>query len=176
MATIFSHALVGATLVSFLPPKLQTRRTRFIAGVCAILPDIDYIGFVLRIPYNSLWGHRGMTHSILFAFCIGLILCTFAYREKYCAFILGAFFTLVTLSHGILDALTNGGLGVAFYAPYNVSRYFFPWTPIEVSPMGPRFFSERGLVVLISEFYWICIPCLLMFSLRNLFKRTRTTQ
>ena len=41
-----------------------------------------------------------------------------------------------TLSHGLVDMLTNGGLGVALLAPFDNGRYFFPFRPIEVSPLG----------------------------------------
>jgi inner membrane protein len=44
------------------------------------------------------------------------------------------FFFLLTASHGILDAFTNGGLVIALFSPFSNERYFFPWTPIEVSP------------------------------------------
>ncbi len=66
---------------------------------------------------------------------------------------------LFTLSHGLLDALTDGGLGIAFFAPFNETRYFFPWRPIMVSPIGlSQFFSSWGLGVLLSELIWIGIP------------------
>lgn len=64
MATIFSHALVGTAIVSMFPEKYRTKKNYFCAGLTAIVPDFDYIGFVNKIPYDSLWGHRGMTHSI----------------------------------------------------------------------------------------------------------------
>ena len=44
------------------------------------------------------------------------------------------FLFLAIASHGLLDAFTDGGLGVAFFAPFDSTRYFFPVTPIEVSP------------------------------------------
>jgi len=69
------------------------------------------------------------------------------------------YFFLAAASHGLLDALTNGGLGVAFFSPFDNDRFFLPWRPIEVSPIVPaRFFSARGLSVLASEFLWIWIP------------------
>jgi inner membrane protein len=65
----------------------------------------------------------------------------------------------VTASHGALDALTNGGLGVAFFAPFDATRYFFPWRPVEVSPIGvAAFFSQRGLEVFVSELLWLWLP------------------
>jgi len=55
--------------------------------------------------------------------------------------------------------MTDGGLGVAFFSPFDNHRYFLPWTPIRVSPIGlGRFFSHRGLEVLQSELLWIWLP------------------
>jgi inner membrane protein len=67
---------------------------------------------------------------------------------------------LATASHGILDAFTDGGLGVAFFSPFDSTRYFFPFRPIEVSPIGARFFSERGLSVFYNELAWVWLPCI----------------
>lgn len=71
---------------------------------------------------------------------------------------LALFFTLVTLSHPLLDMLTDGGLGVALFAPFSGRRYFLPWRPVEVSPIGVGFFSQRGLEVLASEVRWVWLP------------------
>ena len=77
-------------------------------------------------------------------------------ERRWTVFLFTAF---ACMSHGLLDALTNGGLGVGFFAPFNGERYFAPWTPIEVSPIGARFFSARGLAVLRSEVMTIWLPC-----------------
>jgi inner membrane protein len=68
------------------------------------------------------------------------------------------YFMAVTASHGLLDAFTNGGRGIAFLAPFSSQRFFFPWRPIQVSPIGVGFFSSRGLTVLQSELRWILLP------------------
>ena len=57
-------------------------------------------------------------------------------------------------SHGLLDAMTDGGPGVAFFAPFANRRYFLPWTPIRVSPT----FTSRGTAVIRSELFWIWVP------------------
>lgn len=52
--------------------------------------------------------------------------------------------------------MTNGGLGVAFFAPFSSARYFLPFRPIEASPISiTAFFTYRGLEVLESEMLWI---------------------
>lgn len=176
MATVFSHALAGAAIVSLFPKKYRTNKAYALAALSAVVPDFDYLGFISRIPYDSLWGHRGMTHSILFALLLAMAFAFWAKAKNERTY-LGFFilFFLTTISHACLDACTNGGLGVAFYSPYNTLRYFFPWRPIQVSPMGLGFFSERGLMVLVSEFYWIVIPCLMVFLSRGLLNKKAKT-
>jgi inner membrane protein len=72
---------------------------------------------------------------------------------------LWTYFFLAVASHGVLDAMTNGGLGVAFFAPFDDRRFFFPFHPILVSPVRPsRFFDARGLAVLQSELLWVWLP------------------
>jgi inner membrane protein len=83
---------------------------------------------------------------------------------------LWAWFAVVTASHGILDALTNGGRGIAFFAPFSNHRYFFPWRPIQVSPIGVGFFSARGLRALASESLWIWLPSAIMAASARLFR------
>ena len=79
---------------------------------------------------------------------------------------------LATASHGILDAMTTGGGGIAFFAPFWNERYFFPWRPILVSPMSVRrFFSERGARVIVSEIQYVWIPALAFCSTVFAFRR-----
>ena len=118
---------------------------------------------MLGIPYEHVLGHRGLTHSLFFAGIVGILVPRLAVPGL--AFgsraygVLAVFFFVVTMSHGVLDAMTNGGLGIAFFAPFDSSRYFFPWRPLTVSPIGiSSFFSPWGLSVLWSELLWIGIP------------------
>lgn len=70
---------------------------------------------------------------------------------------------LATASHALLDAMTTGGKGVAFFSPFDNARYFLPWRPIQVSPIGvEKFFSNRGLRVLESELLWVFLPSLVL--------------
>ncbi|CAN5659076.1 metal-dependent hydrolase [soil metagenome] len=174
MATIFSHALVGATIVSALPLRHRQKRNYLIGAFAAVVPDFDYIGFVSHVPYASLWGHRGLTHSVIFALVCGTTCALLANRKGGIGHVGWALiFFASTISHGLLDACTNGGLGVAFFAPYTNERYFFSHHPIQVSPMGLSFFSLRGVNVLVSEFCWIVLPCLVFIFLRKRLDRAR---
>lgn len=148
-----------------------------------MLPDADAVGFAFGVRYGSMWGHRGFTHSIVFALLVGLVVGMFAFGKLPTAkdrLKLVLYFVLITLSHPLLDALTNGGSGVALFAPFSAERYFFPWRPIEVSPIGMRFFGERGLEVIASEVIWIWLPalliCLTAWIYRKMTKKTETTE
>ena len=128
-----------------------------------MLPDIDVIGFSFGIQYGDMFGHRGLTHSLCFALLAGGLAAWKIPSPKSQApnpnrLTMFLWFTAVTASHGVLDALTNGGRGIAFFAPFSNHRYLFPWRPIQVSPIGAGFFSSRGLNVLASEARWIWVP------------------
>ena len=141
--------------------------------LCSIFPDIDVLSFYFGIPYESFWGHRGFIHSIPFALIFSLLITTLFFRsEKYFSrswYTLVVFFFIATVSHGVLDAITNGGLGVAFFSPFDNNRYFFPWRPVQVSPVNVHsFFSEWGIRVLKSEFVYIWIPSIMLMVISKL--------
>ncbi len=131
-------------------------RNVFLAGaIGSILPDADVIGFALGVPYASTFGHRGFTHSIVFALIVSAILLLMARpQRRLSAF---AFIFLCTMSHALFDAMTTGGLGIAFFSPFSNHRYFFPWRPIRVSPIG-RAPLHRMLPVFVSELKWVWLP------------------
>ena len=146
MASAFGHAIVAFTIGKTYPNSMNSWKFLLLGIVCSILPDVDVITFQFGIPYEHIFGHRGFFHSFLFAVILGLLVTIILY--SYHAFswkALGLFtyFTLCTISHSLLGAMTSGGLGVALFSPWDTSRYFIPWRPIKVSPNGiANFFSE----------------------------------
>jgi len=157
MASVFGHALVGVTLSKVLD-KSQVKLLLILAIVSAILPDIDVLAFKLGYAYEHWLGHRGFTHSIFFAVIWSGILSLIFGKSKKMIFFIVLF--LATISHAVLDAMTTGGLGVGFFIPFENTRYFFGFRPIQVSPIGiSKFFSEWGMRVILSELLWIGIPC-----------------
>lgn len=156
MASIPTHFVVGAALGQVAGPELR-KDWRFWTAVliCSALPDIDVVGFGFGIRYGDLWGHRGMTHSILFALAVGSAVGVWSGASWAERILRSALFFFITISHGLLDAMTNGGLGIAFLSPFDPTRYFLPWRPILVSPIGVGFFSQRGVAVLWSELLWV---------------------
>ena len=161
MASEFSHAIVALTTGKVIQSRLLTGRALLLGVVCSIIPDADVIGFHYGIHYGDVWGHRGLTHSVLFAALLSGFLVAVCYRRKPSMAMAGMFlyFFVCTASHGILDAMTDGGLGVAFFSPFDTARYFFSHRPIVVSPIGiGEFFTEGGMYVLVSEAMWIWFP------------------
>lgn len=177
MASLFGHAFIAIALGKSFSRNQRTWKLILIAIVCAIIPDADVIGFLFGVPYSSFWGHRGFSHSFLFALLFGALMTAIFYRKQFFSkkgIFLLLFFFLSGASHSILDALTNGGYGVAFFSPFNNTRYFFPFTPIKVSPIGIlRFFSERGIQVIRSEIVWIGIPGFIYMIIAFLIRKKR---
>ncbi|MEO8573134.1 MAG: metal-dependent hydrolase [Pyrinomonadaceae bacterium] len=158
MPTIFSHAIFASALGFATKTEPLPARFWILSCMFAILPDADVVGFAYGVQYGSILGHRGITHSIAFAIFLGAIGAFCFVGTNVSKWKLALYFGCVTLSHPLLDMLTNGGLGVALLAPFSNERFFFPWRPIEVSPIGADFFSSRGLLVLGSEALWIWVP------------------
>ena len=177
MPTIFSHAIFSSALGAAYSTKPAPAKFWVWAAACSVIPDLDVIGLSIGIPYPSVWGHRGITHSLLFAVLVGCLIAWLAFHREELAAMkrnrasLAIFFGLATASHLVLDSLTSGGLGVAAFAPFDASRYFAPWRPIRVSPIGAGFFSMRGLLVLASEAIWVWFPAVAMVVAAKLFHR-----
>ena len=167
MASAFGHAFTAIVIRSGYN-KITSFKTMLLGIFCAVIPDADIISFKFGIPYESFWGHRGFTHSLTFAILLALLITILFFNRQLKEgswFNLFLFFFLCTASHGFLDAMTNGGLGVAFFSPWNNTRYFLPWRPIKVSPLNAgSFFSDWGIQVLWSELVYIGIPGFLFIS------------
>ena len=158
MPTIFTHAVVPLALAAAAGRGVISPRLALAGAVFAVLPDADVIGFKFGIDYADEWGHRGATHSLVFAgLCAGALALVWKEARSLVGF---AFLALSMMSHGLLDTLTDGGLGAALWWPFDNARIFASDTPVRVSPIGAGFFSSRGIETLMSELRWIWLPCL----------------
>lgn len=169
MASFFSHPAFPVALLMTRTKPFLSKKLFVLCILLTLLPDADVIAFKFGIPYESQWGHRGFTHSITFAILIGLICMPFSKKLDGKLWIVFFTTSLSIISHIVFDALTNGGLGVAAFWPITDERYFFPFRPVQVSPIGVRgFLSLRGIIVVLSEIIWIWIPCLILsFAIRK---------
>jgi inner membrane protein len=138
MATIVSHFALGWGAYRCAEGGRDPRRAGpAVAGILSMLPDADTF-LMPWIPYEAPWGHRGASHSLAFGVVAGT-LAALALR-RHVTFPggfagLAALLSVVTASHGVLDALTDGGLGIAFFAPFDGTRHFLPVSPIPVAPI-----------------------------------------
>lgn len=144
-------ASLGHVAVGVAAGRLYSGRAdwRSMVGFSALslAPDLDVIAFALGIPYAHPFGHRGASHAIGVAVVLGLT-CALWPRERRQRIRAAAIGIAVAASHGLLDAMTTGGLGIALLWPFTDARYFLPWRPIPVAPIGAGMFSLRGLYVL----------------------------
>lgn len=161
MPTIFTHAIVPASIALAAGPERIPHRLAIAGIVLSMLPDADVMAFRLGIPYVSPFGHRGISHSLLAA-ALTALLVSLAFRHVRIGWARAYAFLFVAMaSHGLLDAFTTGGEGVALLWPFSDARFFAPWRMIRVSPIGVApIFSARGITVLVSELTWVWVPAL----------------
>ena len=159
MATILTHPAVPLAMALGLGSGLVSRRLLFAGVVASMLPDLDVVAFRFGVPYAADFGHRGFSHSLLLAVLVAIAgACLFRFLRS--TFLRSfVFLSVATASHGVLDAFTNGGLGVAFLWPWSAERFFAPVQVIKVAPIGiSRFLSQKGAAVLWSELVWVWLP------------------
>ena len=163
MPTIVTHAAVplaiGLGLGSrTIPPRLLA------AGIVASMaPDLDAVGLHLGIAYSDIDGHRGLMHSLAFAVLLAVVAAMAAdplrtTRARAFVFVLAC-----AASHGLLDMMTTGGLGVAWFWPLSDTRHFLPWRVIRVSPLTlQRLLGPVGRAVMVSELRTVWLPAALL--------------
>lgn len=162
MPTIFSHPAAAIGLFPWFRNQIGRPGVLLAGAALTMAPDLDMIAFRFGIPYEHMFGHRGFSHSLLAALLAGGLLAGIGARVWRLHFgMLWVYFFLCTVSHGITDALTSGGLGIALLAPFSNERYFFDIRPILVSSFGlTDFMNGRWTAVLGSELRWIWLPSL----------------
>jgi inner membrane protein len=180
MPTVVTHALLGASLGLARRSPAPSAARALVFSALAVVPDVDGIAFHLGLTYDDVLGHRGLAHSLVFAAAASLV-ATFwlvrdrtgdraagaraagtgrrASRRDWWAVWALAFVTCA--SHGLLDAMTDGGGGIGFFMPFVDTRYYLPWRPITISPVTlDGFLGPDGGAALASEARLIWAPLL----------------
>jgi len=175
LASAFTHAFTGLMAGKIAPGEPRPRKAWLCLVVLPVLPDLDFFMHRMGIPRESIWNHRGITHSLFFALLLSILAKALWFKElpwsSRKAWNWVGLLLLAIASHGFLDAFTDGGSGVAFFAPFSAERYFFPWHVIRVSPLSiGRFFDGRAWPILQSEFLWVWLPLLALWGLARLFR------
>src|SRR5258705_3103050 len=161
MPSGFSHAFVGAALGALFRRPGPPARFWLAGAACGAIPDLYISGLWFGVPWGHVLGHRGITHSLPFAAAFGAVVTALLFRApewRGHRLAVWLFLSLATASHGVLDAMNDARLGVAFFAPFDTTRYLLPWRPIPVSPFAFRFFSARGWIVFQAELLVIWLP------------------
>ncbi len=182
MATIITHAIVAGALAtaapSTLPRDLVPRgRLALLLAVLAMIPDLDVIGFRYGIAYSDMLGHRGFTHSIPFA-ALAAVLAPAVFRRLRVGsrgwWLVASMCFVATISHGVLDAFTDAGLGVGFLIPFDDARFFAPWRPLATSPLSvSAFLTGPALRILANEAVFVGLPLLALLTLRGFVRWAR---
>jgi inner membrane protein len=147
-------------------------------AIISVAPDLDVVVYPLGLNAPHILGHRGITHALPFTAVFAALVVRLLFRgvewRRHWVRLWLVFFAAMS-SHAVLDAMTNGGQGIAFFAPFSDARFHFPWTPIRVSPIGlTAFFSIDGLRVLQNELVWVWLPSALLMVVARLVRRRHT--
>lgn len=179
MAMAPTHAFVGLAVADLAAGRYSDTRLRVAGALCAALPDADTL--LMRfgdVAYEDAWGHRGITHGLPFAAALAVVVALLFFRGRALPPWRAALALFLAIaSQGLLDAMTTGGLGVAFLAPFDLERFFAPWTPIPVAPLSVRsFFTEHGMRIFGWELLHIWLPVgALLLATHGVRRRLRKT-
>lgn len=157
--------MAGAAVGAIYQAPPHRRRVIVLAAICGAAPDLDLIGWPLGVSPLTLFGHRGLTHSIPFAVVLGVaaaaLLPALTRRERVAAAVV---LVLATATHSLLDALTTyAPSGPAFWAPFSNQRYRFLWTPLTGAGGLRTDFGREALCV--------CLPALALILLIEWWRR-----
>ena len=139
-----THITLGACIGEIVLGKKLGKKALFWGALSQSLPDIDSIGALFFPADQALLIHRGITHSMLFAIVVGLIL-VFAVKKIYhnpsLSFSLLAFFFCGQLAlHDLLDTCNSYGTGLL--EPFSHLRF-----SINLLYVADPFFSICLIVV-----------------------------
>jgi inner membrane protein len=176
MPTVMTHAVVGMAAGTLT--RFPGRWPFWVASALVpVVADLDVLVLPFGVPLWSMWGHRGISHSLAAAAVLGTVTAALTRRALGVRLVpLALHFALLAASHGVLDALTDGGPGVAFFAPLDDTRSFLPWRPIPVSPLAAHFFSERGWHVFQAELKLVWLPALVVAAIASGIRRRRSRE
>ncbi|OQA34561.1 MAG: Inner membrane protein YbcI [Acidobacteria bacterium ADurb.Bin340] len=165
MPSLLGHTLAGFTVSAAFHRGRPPFRVALAATACALAPDLDWFTGWAGLSEGHDLAHRGISHGLaavpILAGCFMLLLFRKRLKEPRLWLCLGA----ATLSHGLLDAWTFGGTGVAFLAPFIDTRYTAAWQPLFVSPLPlSGHLLEWFLFALATELVWLGLPALLIIE------------
>ncbi|MBF0144133.1 MAG: metal-dependent hydrolase [Magnetococcales bacterium] len=172
MPSLLSHPAIPLALGlglgrGLIPPRM------LVAGILfSVLPDLDLLFGYVGWAETGIFAHRGFTHAMIVAWAVAVFFAGFA-RYLHGSIVTAFWLLFLSMgSHGVLDAMTNGGAAVALAWPFSQERLFFSFRPIEAIPQDfSLLLSEKGLEVMASELLWVWLPVLVAALLLRLLVR-----
>jgi inner membrane protein len=174
MCTIYTHGVVGLGAGTLFARSKMPASFWLLAALLPMLPDADSFW---DAPYGTMLGHRGFTHSLLFALAVALAAgALLRHRLRYVPLVI--FIFIIIGSHGILDAFTDGGFGIPLLWPFSNHRVG-PWGPIHVSDIGLELPDWRTSRTVQTELLYVWLPVAIIVAVRTIIwawqrGRTRT--
>jgi inner membrane protein len=129
-------------------------------ALLAMLPDADVLLVAL--------GHRGASHSLFFAVAVGVLVGLIARHLGARGVRTAIVAAIAVASHGLLDAVGEGGRGIPLLWPFCEQRFMSPWRVLPDAPRGLEFLSWSGVVNITVEFIFF-----LPFTAYSLWPRSR---
>jgi inner membrane protein len=141
-------------------------------GLAALLPIVPDLDVFSTAAYGAPLGHRGITHSLVFALLVSVIIAgvTSRYFRENRWLLTGLFFAIIA-SHGLLDALTKGGMTIQFFWPLE-ARYG-NWGLIPVADLSFEIPDPRRSRALRGELLWVWLPVAVLVGLATAFRYLR---
>lgn len=184
MSSLFGHALAGLAISAACTRNRPPRRVWISAVACAVAPDLDWFMDFFQVSQGASPAHRGLSHSLLAALLIAAAAMLIGFRPQLRSVRHWTCMLAAAFSHGLLDACTFGGTGVAFLLPFSDTRFVGAWQPIFVSPIPlSGKLLDWLLFSLGTEAVWIGLPAALvcfapqaMLRLRLRWKRSEESR
>lgn len=166
-----THALVPlAATLAFVRPPIPWKLV-IVAALAAAAPDVDWLfKHALHVAPNSIWAHRGATHSLFIALAVGL-LAVLAHRQLGVRPLpAGVVVAAAMASHGPLDMMTDAGQPVAFLWPLSSVRLFADWRPIHSGEVHMAHLFAQTTARFSYELLHIVIPMFVIAAMMRGFR------
>ena len=169
MASI-GHLAVGAALGALYSRTTGSNpRTAILtfAGL-AVAPDLDLVTGAFGVLPDTPLAHRGITHSLVFAFTIAALAGVWA-KSRGRGWVTWAVTLAALASHGLLDTMSQLGGGPMLLWPLSHQSYGFVWRPIPGVLNASHYLTIEAIPTLVAETLMF-LP-LIIFALLTFFPR-----
>ena len=143
MPLTITHAFVPIAAALAIPRRPIPRRLLAAAVLAAMAPDLDgLMRPLLGVARDSIYGHRGFSHSLFVALAFGALAAACHRQLKVRPLAAAVVVAASMASHGLMDMMTNSGKPVAYLWPLTSLRMFADWRPFPGTPHAPSFLRE----------------------------------